>query len=89
LECLGIDGSIILKWLFRNEKNLVQLHRIEYSGLENCLSKLDWCSKCNFSARTLLCEFGQSGLSQDFTGRTNHEEDMKAASLGDRINFAE
>jgi len=38
---------------------------------------------------TLLCELGHSGLSLDFTDKTNYEKYMKAASLDDKIIFAE
>jgi hypothetical protein len=38
---------------------------------------------------TLLCEFGRSGPSLDFTDETNYEEKMKAVSLDDKIIFAE
>jgi hypothetical protein len=37
----------------------------------------------------LLRELGHSGLSLDFTDKTNHEENMKAVSLDDKIMFAE
>jgi len=38
---------------------------------------------------TLLCELGHSGLSLDFTDKTNHEENTKAESLDVTIIFAE
>jgi hypothetical protein len=38
---------------------------------------------------TLLCELGHSGLSLDFTDKTNHEENMKVESLDDTMIFAE
>jgi hypothetical protein len=38
---------------------------------------------------TLVCGLDHSGLSLDFTDKTNHEENMKAASLDDTIIFAE
>jgi len=38
---------------------------------------------------TLFRELGHSGLSLDFTDKTNHEENMKAVSQDDEIMFAE
>lgn len=38
---------------------------------------------------TLLCELGHSELRLDFTDMTNHEENMKAANLDDKIIVAE